>query len=495
MLYTLYNGKTFTDQAQSDLFERLLDLRPHESFDYSWDDLGMSNLMCEVYGDKICYCPQNRLWYIRDNPNSTWQKTPDIGAVNDMLETLLNLLLVYCGELKHAPDATGEQKKTLDQYHKYLGSTRRYNSMQSILKTLAIKRRLNLADFDSNPYLLKTTNQAYNLLTGEHISDISPYNVTLSSPSRLPDWNTTVCTRWYDFIDEIMSHDKEKAAFLQRALGYSLLGINKEECMFIAYGQKSRNGKGTLFSTIERALGSDYCATVSPNLICETPRGTSPDFNSPQPILASLVGKRIVSMPEAQRGVKLDAAAMKSLTGRDALTTRGLYEGPFTFTPQFTLWLNTNYLPAVNDEVVFQSDRVWVITFDEHFDETKRDINLKEYFTTDENLRTVLKWLLDGANEYAKQGLNPPQKVRQATHFYHLNSDVVGQFLRDQCRLNPNDYTKRGDLYTAYRNWCNSAENRFKPYGSKTFYSILEQHGLKIERVSNDYCVIGVRVE
>ena len=352
-------------------------------------------------------------------------------------------------------------------------------------------------DFDTNPYLLKTTNQAYDLRTGETIRDISTYNITLSSPSRLPDYNTARCDRWYSFIDEIMSHDKDKAAFLQRALGYSILGVNKEECMFIAYGQKSRNGKGTLFSIIEKALGSDYCATVSPSLICESPRGVAPDFNSPQPILASLIGKRIVNMPEATRGVKLDAAAMKSLTGRDALTTRGLYEHPFSFTPQFTLWLNTNYLPAVNDEIVFRSDRVWVITFDEHFDETTRDINLKEYFAQDENLRTVLKWLVDGCIDYMQHGLAVPEVVRNATRRYHISSDLVGQFLYDCCVIDKKSPMRilRGDLYSAYRSWCGRADNRFKPYGSTTFYGIVEQHGFTISKYGGSWYVKGIEIK
>lgn len=495
--YTLYNGSSFTDPEQNRVFDQLLTLQPHMSFEYTWDDLGMSNLMLTVYGDKFCYCPQNRLWYVRDETGQKWVKTPDTGAVNDMLETLLNLLLLYCAELTHKPDCGEDEKKTLDHYRKHINSLRRYNSMQSILKTLTIKRRINLSDFDTNPYLLKTTNQAYDLRTGETIRDISTYNITLSSPSRLPDYNTARCDRWYSFIDEIMSHDKDKAAFLQRALGYSILGVNKEECMFIAYGQKSRNGKGTLFSIIEKALGSDYCATVSPSLICESPRGVAPDFNSPQPILASLIGKRIVNMPEATRGVKLDAAAMKSLTGRDALTTRGLYEHPFSFTPQFTLWLNTNYLPAVNDEIVFRSDRVWVITFDEHFDETARDINLKEYFAQDENLRTVLKWLVDGCIDYMQHGLAVPEVVRNATRRYHISSDLVGQFLYDCCVIDKKSPMRilRGDLYSAYRSWCGRADNRFKPYGSTTFYGIVEQHGFTISKYGGSWYVKGIEIK
>lgn len=108
-----------------------------------------------------------------------------------------------------------------------------------MLKTMV---RLSATDFDADPYLLNTPACAYNLKTMETVPDRESRNLTQVTTCNL---NTLAkpCKRWYSFIDQIMSHDKEKAAFLQRALGYSLLGINREECMFIAYGSQTRNGK------------------------------------------------------------------------------------------------------------------------------------------------------------------------------------------------------------------------------------------------------------
>ena len=40
------------------------------------------------------------------------------------------------------------------------------------------------------------------------------------------------CKRWEKFIDEVTMGDKDKADFLQRSLGYSLLGMSNEECGF-----------------------------------------------------------------------------------------------------------------------------------------------------------------------------------------------------------------------------------------------------------------------
>ena len=364
--------------------------------------------------------------------------------------------------------------------------------MQNILSVLETKCRMNLYDMDKNPYILNTSNHAYDLKTNKIIKDITDYNVTKKCPTRLPDKITPVCHRWEQFINEIMQGDKEKAAFLQRALGYSLLGINREECMFIAYGSTTRNGKGTLFSTIETVLGKDYADSAPTELICEKSNGRSRDFNDPQPALARLVGTRLVSMAESSRDVRLDAAAMKTMTGRDTLVTRGLYEASFSFVPQFTLWLNTNHLPAVTDDTVFSSNRIWVIEFNRHFDENEQDKDLKEIFSYPDNRPTILKWLYDGCQDYLQHGLNPPACVREATANYRRMHDRLGLFISETYVENPEGRLIRGDVYAAYRNWCCKAENHFHPIGSTTFYNELAVRGFGVIKTGGDWFVTGL---
>ena len=81
-----------------------------------------------------------------------------------------------------------------------------------------------------------------------------------------------------------------------------------------------------------------------------------------------------------------DAALLKTLTGRDTITARHLHEREFQFVPSFKLFINTNYLPHVNDDTLFASDRVNVITFDKHFGDDERDPELKEKLKAQENI-------------------------------------------------------------------------------------------------------------
>lgn len=487
MKYELVSGMTIEDESMSDIMDALMDIRPHESLVYTWDDIGMATLMSDVYTDSVCFCPQNGAWYIWDG---CWRRQGENGAISDMLQTLLNLLILYCKEVK----ARNKDDEFIDDYLKYIKSIRKYTAMRNIMEVLKTMVRLSLKDMDTNPYLLNTPRCAYDLKTGSVISDITQYNVTKMTSCSLPDFSSPVCDRWYAFIDQIMSGDKEKAAFLQRALGYSILGVNREECMFIAYGSKTRNGKGTLFSTICNVLGEDYADSAPVDLICESKTGRATDFNAPQPTLAKLVGTRLVTMAESAKDVRLDAASMKTLTGRDTLVTRDLFESSFSFVPQFTLWLNTNHLPAVTDDTVFSSNRIWVIEFDQHFDEHTQDKDLKEIFARRENRPTILKWLLDGCKDYMENGLNPPECVRTATENYRKMHDRIGNFIDTCCAVGDDKKILRGSLYAAYRAWCFKAENKYHPLGSTTFYNEIAMRGYPI-RKANDWFVCGLDVD
>ena len=480
-----HNGQVIDDEKMSKILSNLMALKPHKSNVYTWDDIGTATLISDVYDDSIRYCPQKQKWYIWQG---CWRQQGEDGIIYDKLETALNLLLIYCKEIAFLY----QDDECIEKYEKYVKSIRKYSAMRNIMKILSTKVRMNSFDMDTNPYILNTPAYAYDLKTGEVIENIREYNVTKMTSCNLPDFTTKPCKRWAKFIDEITDGDKEKALFLQRALGYSLLGVNREECMFVAYGSTTRNGKGTLFSTIETVLGSDYADTAPNELVCEKSNGRATDFNSAQPMLAKLVGTRFVTMAESAKDVRLDAANMKTMTGRDTLVTRDLFESAFSFVPQFTLWLNTNHLPAVTDDTVFSSNRIWVIEFNRHFSEDEQDKDLKDIFADKKNRPTILKWLYDGCVYYIKNGLQIPDQVKKATENYRKMHDRIGCFLDECCEVADDKKCLRGDLYRTYRQWCVKEENRYKPLGSTTFYSEMAVRGFCTSKSNGEWYLVGI---
>ena len=467
--YELKNGMTLINEEDIQIFKKLLSQKPHCSVDYLWNDIGLGNLFAECFSGTHRFCVDNQKWYIYNRGIWTVDKG-DIQAQGNM-QRLLQLLHLYCSEVDEDPDI-------IKNYKNYISKSSSDTILRRALNASKNNLVINLTDFDSDPYLLNCKNGVYDMRDMKFRFAKPEDYFTLSVSCNYPTGiSVHSCDRWYSFVDEIMEGDKEKAAFLQRALGYSLLGVNREECMFLAYG-RTRSGKGTLFNTIAKVLGmgtdSGYGGSVNSSLVCES-KFKDRDYNAPEPMLADTVGLRYITLSETKKGALLDVNAIKSLTGRDPRKTRQLHCPAFTFTPQFTMWLSTNFLPKVNDDSLFKSDRLWVIEFNKHFEEDDRDYSLKEIFENKDNQAVILKWLLDGYRAYTEEGLNPPDCVREATARYARLNDRILCFKEDCLEDAPGERVSNGLLYSKYKEWCEDEERGYNPLGSTTFYTELER--------------------
>ena len=207
-----------------------------------------------------------------------------------------------------------------------------------------------MADFDKDRYLFNCENGTLDLRTLE-FRDHSPEDrITKISPVTYDA--DAKCDRYEEFITEIMGGDTEKAKYLQKALRYAITGDTRYECMFFFYGETTRNGKGTLMESILHVMG-DYGISVKPETIALK---TTVNSQNPTEDIARLAGIRFANISEPQRGLLINAAQVKSMTGNDTLNARFLHENSFDFRPQFKLYVNTNYLPVITDMTLFQAD-------------------------------------------------------------------------------------------------------------------------------------------
>lgn len=474
--YVLRNNMVIENESDVKLLQTLLKLQPHYNFNYKWNDIGLGNLFAECFKDTERFCLDNLKWYIYEN--GLWQiDKGDVKSQGNM-QRLLYMLSVYCDEVE-----TEENQEQLDKYRAYINKSSSDTILRRALNASKNSITINLTDFDSDPYLLKCKNGVYDLRERNFRFAKPDDYFTLSTNCNYnipkPPIKQKKCSRWYSFIDEIMDGDKEKTNFLQKALGYSLLGVNKEECMFIPYGAKTRNGKGTLFNTIKTVLGT-YGGAINSSLICES-KNKEKDYNAPEPMLADAVGIRYMTLSETKEKAVLDVNIIKSLTGQDPRKTRQLYTTAFTFTPQFTMWLSTNFLPVVKDDSLFRSDRVWVIEFNHYFDKDSRDDSLKMMFEHPDNQPTILAWLIEGYCKYVKEGLNPPQCVIDATERYRRMNDRVLLFVEDCTNAHPGERVSNAAMYAKYKSWCTDEERNYSPLGSTSFYKQLERFYRRVD--------------
>ncbi len=362
-----------------------------------------------------------------------------------------------------AIDDGSDESKAYMKYTAGFHSRKKRESLLSDARSIAPK---SLTVFDCDYMLLNCQNGTFDLKS----MTLSPHAHSdfITKISRVKYSEGADCKRWEQFIDEIMYRDKDTARFLQKAFGYSLSGDTSLECFFILYGSTTRNGKSTLTATIANILG-DYARTTQPQTLSRRPS----DGSAPTPDIARLKGARLVNLPEPEKGLELNTALIKQLTGGDTYTGRFLNENPIEFTPEFKIFINTNHLPYTNDDTVFSSGRVKLIPFERHFNEDEQDMNLKKFFRRRENMSGILNWVIEGYRLLREEGLTVPIKVTEAIKIYRQETDIVGAFLSEKPAHQEKSRLSTAELYNHYNTWAK--DNGYRPINNKNFVGELRR--------------------
>ena len=299
-------------------------------------------------------------------------------------------------------------------------SRKRLDNMLSMAKSLKPISDTGEA-WDPDAWLLGVGNGVVDLETG------------LLRPGRPEDQVTLTTPVWYDpnaqcplfdkFVADIFGQDLELIDYVQRALGYSLTGSTREQCLFILWGA-GQNGKSILIAIIRSVLGA-YADDLPFSALELHQRSSIPND------IAKLVGKRFVTSAETNDGVRLNEARIKSLTGGDPITARFMRKEFFTFDPVAKFWLATNHKPVVRDESHGFWRRIRLIPFTQQFLGPREDKHLKEKLQSEKT--GILRWLVEGCLEWQRSGLEPPEAVLQATGEYRTESDLLANFYDERC--------------------------------------------------------------
>lgn len=396
---------------------------------------------------------------------------PDEGnmATMEMCKTIGDALNRYAFDIK--------DEKKRQEYLRYTIRWLSRNYRKTILDDAASVYNIGMGEFDADVNLLNCKNGTLDLKTMKFRSH-NPDDKITKIADVVYDPNAK-CPRFDQFLTEVMSGDADKSAFLQKALGYALSGDSRFECLFFLYGATTRNGKSTLMESVLRVFG-DYGLTVAPETIAAKQRNSS----GPSEDLARLAGRRLANISEPSRGMRLNAAQVKSMTGNDSINARFLHCNSFDFRPQFKLYINTNYLPSVDDMSLFSSNRVRVIPFDRHFEPQEQDPNLKHLFAKEESKSAILNWLIAGWQLLQKEGLNSPAAVVEATKEYSRDSNKIALFAEEKLIEDRTGEARTAAVYERYKEWCDV--NGCMPENSTNFKKSLQAIGTVVRRRPRD---------
>jgi putative DNA primase/helicase len=321
---------------------------------------------------------------------------------------------------------------------------------------------------DSNPWLLNVENGTLDLKTGT----LQPHDpadfITKLAPVRFIE--SADCPGWRKFTSEIMAGDPELTAFLRKLCGYWCTGIVRDHVLPICYGTGA-NGKSVFLNTIMAMLGDDYAMKAPGDLLLSKKHDAHPTER------ADLFGKRLVVCIETNAGKRLDESLVKELTGGDSIRARRMREDFWQFDPTHKLAIASNCKPAVHgtDNGIWR--RLRLVPFTVTIPAKQQDQELPERFLGE--LPGILNWALLGCMEWQAEGLGEPTAVMAATESYRAESDPLGDFLSECCVVAPHAKVRGGDLYAAYKTWCE--RTAADPDNNTVFGRKMNERGFHVE--------------
>lgn len=296
---------------------------------------------------------------------------------------------------------------------------------------------------DRESFLLNVENGTIDLRTGNMREHRRGDLLTKYAPVVFdPDAN---CPTWTAFLETVFDGDRSLIDFTQKAVGYTLTGDTREQCLFFMHGEGG-NGK-TTFLNVVRALLGDY-AEIAPSgsILAKRPDAIPND-------LAALRGARLVTTSETREGAKLDEVLVKDATGGDPLRVRFLHREWFTYQPAFKLWVAGNHRPRIRggDDGIWDRIRLVPCIVRIRGSALEDKTMQRRLFA---ELPGVLAWAIEGCLRWQRDGLGTPPKVSDATRAYREAQDTYTLFIESRCLRDAGAVTPFSTLRAAYAEFC-----------------------------------------
>ncbi len=476
--------------------------------DYS--DLGEAKVLAREYGNELRYTDATDL--LRYN-GIYWQESKQmaVGAMQEFLDLQLEDAKDQLAAAKKALEESGvseddirtggktlqkavsgsAQVKLLMEYlsaMQYLSFVMKRRDYKYVIATLNMAKPMVLMDInelDSDENLLNTPAATFDLRKGlEGAQEHNPRDfITKCTIAPPGDKGQEL---WEDTVNKVFCGDLELIDYVQRIVGMAAIGAVKVEALIICFGDGA-NGKSTFWNTISRVLGS-YSGTLSADALTVGCR------RNVKPEMAELKGKRLIIAAELEEGMRLNTSLVKQLCSTDDIAAEKKYKDPFHYTPTHTLVLYTNHLPKVgaNDDGIWR--RLIVVPFNAKI--TGND-DIKNYsdFLVENAAPAVLSWIIEGAKKAIDSNFRiaPPTCVQNAIKAYRENNNWFGHFLDECCEVDKTYSQKSGELYQAYRAFCQRSGEYIR--SSSDFATAVENAGFEKKKRSNGAYIFGLRLK
>lgn len=269
-----------------------------------------------------------------------------------------------------------------------------------------------------------------------------------------------------DFMISIMP-DEEERDYLLYNLASCLEGGNNNE-VYPNFEGTGGNGKGTETRKMEYTLG-DYAGSLDVEFLTSD-RKSSSNHNT---ALYECMKKRFVMCSEPSKNAKLNAELVKELTGGDEISVRQIYGKAEKMKPHFTLFMQCNKLPEVDDDSEGTWRRFQLIKFRESFRGDKANVNLKNEMKDwrMQNFKLLAKYYKKYVeNDYK---IEIPQKLKDEKNEFKKGENVIHGFIDECLEKEEGGIIKSKDLYERFKEYL-TEEGIKRHYKKKDFNSLIE---------------------
>jgi putative DNA primase/helicase len=415
--------------------------------EFELNHTGNAEVIAHVFSEQLKYDVIYQRWIAWDKERKRW--------VIDTSNYVLNLAA-------QAVDARQQltSGKQADAAHKWNNRCKDLPNLSASLKIAQSLKALKCEyKWDSNPLYFQVENGLIELATGTFRKAKQDDAVLKVAGVQYDE--KAECPQWMKFLSDIFVEDA-LIEYVQKAVGYSLTGSVKEQCLFACHGSGA-NGKSTFLGAIAHIFG-EYGCDLRATVLESYGRNLAGEG-------VELPGARFAKCEEVGEGEALNSGRIKSWTGENEMVVRPLYKSAIHFPPTHKLWLTFNNFPEVDD----QSDAIWrrikLIPFSKQFSGEKVDRDLPGKLRAESS--GILNWMIAGCLKWQNEGLKEPDVVLKDLSAIRSISDTIKGFADESLMASPEDHVTSNELYKAYSNWCQ--KNEVEPEKIKSFIWRLRQ--------------------
>lgn len=404
-------------------------------------EFGNAERMIDRYGQGLMFVPELGAWFCWTG--IYWRRAPDVEIQHYAKETVKALVT----EIADHPEPA--------EFFKFCAVSQQARMVNNMVALAQSDPRVVVpaCELDKHSHLMGAQNGVIDLTTGELLAPDPELRITkvvgcnYVPKAKAPLFRQTVL--------DVFSDDVAMAEFLQRTVGYAAMGNPTRDVLVIPHGNGS-NGKSTVLGTVRAAFG-DYARSAEASSFVSDAKGGG-GAGGAREDLVRLKGARFVYVNEPDEGGELREGAVKSMTGGDVITARGLYSKvTVDIVPTWVVFMPTNHKPIVkgSDNGIWR--RLMLVPFHRNFDGdptiVKDDYREEKLLA---EMEGVLSWIVEGALAYQKQGIAPPKTIAEARDDYRSQMDLLAEWLEECCDLSAEFCAPAATLWSSWEQFAKS---------------------------------------